>query len=66
MNAWLQWCYNYGVGGAAFLATVVVALRMRAIRIDHLPERQLLMALTAGIVLFAAVHAVWIAIAQGG
>ncbi len=32
MSVWLQWSYQYGVGGLFFLATVIVALQSGAVR----------------------------------
>ena len=63
MSPWISWLYVYGVGGLVFLACVVVALRAGAIRPSHRPDRLLLGALAGGLLVFMAIHAVWIALA---
>jgi hypothetical protein len=63
VSPWISWLYVYGVGGLVFLACVVIALRAGAVRPGHRPDRLLLGALTAGLLIFMAIHAAWIALA---
>lgn len=62
MNSWPQWLYQYVLGGAMFVATVALALRVGALRWRRARDRHLLLALAAGLLLFAVVHAAWIAL----
>ena len=49
MNPWLCWFYHYGVGGILFVFSIILALRTGALRLNHLPERRLLIALVMGL-----------------
>jgi len=61
MSVWLQWSYQYSVGGLFFLATVIVALQSGAVRWHNRTERRLLLALVGAVLASMSVHAVWIA-----
>ena len=63
-NTWICWLYHYGVGGLLFVASIVLALRAKALRLEHVPDRRLLIAVVAGVMGFMAVHAAWIALAS--
>jgi len=65
LTAWLPWIYQYGVGGLAFIGTIIAAFRTGALRSDRAQDRRLLAVLTAGYLGFALVHALWILAAQG-
>ena len=57
---WLSWVYCYSVGGALFVASVLVALKSGAARWSLWTDRQLLLAMTGGLIAWAAIHALWI------
>ena len=57
MKPWLCWFYHYGIGGVLFVCSVALALPTRALRLDHPPERRLLMALVAGLASFTNLKA---------
>ena len=59
-NPWICWAYHYGAGGCLFVASILLALRPRALRTDHTPDRRLLLVLVAGVIGFMALHAAWI------
>jgi hypothetical protein len=63
VSPWISWLYVYGVGGLVFAACLVIALRAGAVRPAHRPDRLLLAALAGGLLIFMAIHAVWIALA---
>ena len=61
MDAWMSWCYHYGLGGVLFLASIALALRSGALQLRRRDDRRLLLALAAGLVTWMAGHAIWIA-----
>ena len=65
MSWWPQWIYQYGVGGLFFALTVLLAVYVGAVRWRHPPDRRLLLSIAAALIVFAAIHAVWIALAAG-
>ncbi len=60
MGPWLPYVYVYGVGGCVFLASLVAGVRAGAIDLNRPADRRTLLALVAGLLLFATVHAIWI------
>ena len=63
MATWLQWLYQYGIGGLFFGATLVVALHSGAVRWSRGRDRRLVLALIAALFAFMSVHAAWIVLA---
>lgn len=63
IDTWLPFFYHYGVGGLLFLASLLVALGTGAVRWDRQRDRRLVLVLVAGMVGFALIRAVWIALA---
>lgn len=61
-TVWLSWLYHYGIGAALALGTVWVLARQGALAGGQ--ERRLAGQLMLGLASFAALHAVWIALAQ--
>ena len=65
MSPWLPWVYQYGVGGIFVASTLALAWRSGALKIDRPEDKRLALALAAGYIGFALIHAVWIAKVAG-
>ena len=62
---WLAWLYQYGIGSAVFFSSLFVAFRSGAVGWHSSKNRILVVSLVFGLLLFAAIHAVWIFMLQG-
>lgn len=62
---WLAWLYQYGIGGALFSFSLFVVFRSGAVRWHSSKNRILVISMILGLLLFAAIHAVWIFVLQG-
>jgi hypothetical protein len=63
MSTWLPWIYQYGLGGLAFVASLVFLGRVGALRPNLWFDRRLLIALVVGLLVFMTAHAIWIVLA---
>ncbi len=63
VSPWTSWCYHYGVGMTLLMGSLVVLSRLGVLSGDA-PARRVAWTLVAGCVLFASVHAAWIALAS--
>lgn len=63
IDTWLPFFYHYGVGGLLFVLSLLAALGTGAVRWDRQRDRRLVLVLVAGMVGFALIRAVWIALA---
>jgi hypothetical protein len=63
MDIWLPYFYHYGVGGAVFVASLIVLIATGALRTAEREDRRLLAAMIGGLLLFVVGHAAWIALA---
>lgn len=59
-SPWLPFLYDYAVGGSLFAATIYLGIRVGAIDLGRSTDRNTLLLLVAGILLFATTHAIWI------
>jgi hypothetical protein len=57
---WIPSLYQYGVGGLFFVATLWLAARSEALRLNNHRDRWLFIALIGGFLGFLAVHGLWI------
>lgn len=60
---WIAWLYQYVIGGALFVLTLFMLFRVGAVHWDNLKSRWLVVTMTAGLLVFAALHAIWIFLA---
>lgn len=63
-SPWLPFIYDYGVGGLLFATTIYLGIRVGAIDLTRPVDRRTLVLTVVGFLLFASVHAIWIAIAS--
>ena len=57
---WLQFGYQYGIGGLFFAATMCLCVRQGGSALETASDRWTKRLLLAGLVLFTAVNVLWI------
>lgn len=62
---WWSWAYHYGVGGLLWALALLALARAGALPEPYSAERWIVGAACGGLMLFAAIHAVWIFLASG-
>lgn len=62
-SPWFPYLYQYCIGGTVFFSAIFIALRKRALQLSFKRDRNLLLQLVAGFILYAALHALLIILA---
>ncbi len=57
---WLNYLYQYGVGGLMFVASMTTLFKSGAISWERAPDRLLVKGLLIGLFSFMTVHGTWI------
>ena len=64
-NTWLPFIYLYGVGGIAFVLSMLLILRTKALRVSFERDKKWLWVLIYGFLFYAGLHATFILLAIG-